>query len=145
TPLAEILSVLRELRDLRNECATAVTPGKTAAGDVLVRLARRIKALEQLALALDLVQIEVEAPPGAVAIAGEDFSCKVRLLTGRGDLPPLRAEGLDGVGVTLTSLGRSSHPASSSLAEATIRIPLGHRRNKDPMAERFQADRFEPP
>ena len=140
SPLAKVLSVLEELRGLRTAGEVATTPNQ----DVLIRLGRRIAALEQLALALDLVQIEVEAPPGAAAIAGEDLACTVRLLTGRGELPPLRAEGLDGVAVQLTPLGLSAPPASSSLAEAIVRIPR-IRKHVDPMAARFRADRFEPP
>tara|TARA_R110002072_G_scaffold206029_1_gene363793 strand:- start:1105 stop:3501 length:2397 start_codon:yes stop_codon:yes gene_type:complete len=140
-PIAQVLEVLVELRELRARTAKATQPNQ----DVLVRLDRRIEALEQLTLALALVQIEVTVPPGAVAIEGEDFSCAVRLLTGRDELPPLRAEGLHGAAVKLTDLGKSSAPASSSLAEATIRVAKSKKRHRDPMAHRFKADRFVPP
>ncbi len=140
-PIAQVLAVLRELRAMHSEIAA----GAISNPDVSVRLSRRIAALEQLALALALVQIEVVPPPGAIAIAGEDLACKVRVLTGRDESLPVRAEGLNGVRVVLTPLGHTELPASSLLAEATIRIPLADRPKKDPMADLFKADRFEPP
>jgi len=136
-PVDELIAVLRDLRELRQR--------EGLRRDVAVRLGRRITALEQLALTLARVQIEVEAPPGTVAIAGEEFSCSVRILTGRGPTPRFRAEGLDGVGVELTQLGASEQPASSAFAEARVRIPLGPRTDEDPMTARFHADRFVPP
>ncbi|MCK5944623.1 MAG: PIG-L family deacetylase, partial [Planctomycetes bacterium] len=136
-PIAEVLASLRDLRTLR--------AGDGISLDVAIRLQRRIDALERLALTLARVQIEVEAPPGTVAIAGEEFSCPVRVLTGRGTTPTFRAEGLDGVGVELTPLGASEAPASSVFAEATVRIPLGPRNSEDPMQPRFEGDRFVPP
>lgn len=140
-PVDQVLTVLRELRELRTAHKATVTPSD----DALVRLDRRIHALEQLSLALALIQIEVETGPGAVAIEGEEFSCSVRLLTGRGERPSIRAEGLGGVEVTLTPLGLTANQASSSVAEAIVRIPLVKRRNNDSMAARFRADRFEAP
>jgi LmbE family N-acetylglucosaminyl deacetylase len=140
-PIAKLLEVLIELRELRANQAAISPPNR----DVFVRLSRRIAALEQLVLALARVQIEVAVPPGVVAIEGEDFLCAVRLLTGRGELPPLRVEGLNGAVVELTDLGRSAAPASSSLAEATIRVAVSKNRHRDPMAHRFKADRFVPP
>lgn len=139
--LTRVLAVLGELRELRQAGDSAPVRDQ----DASVRLGRRIEALERLALALALVQIEVEVRPGAVAIEGEDFSCLVRVLTGRSEVPPLRAEGLDGVDVKLTPLEPSAPPATSSMAEATIRLPLEPGRNRDPMARRFHADRFVPP
>ncbi|MFT4514348.1 MAG: LmbE family N-acetylglucosaminyl deacetylase [Planctomycetota bacterium] len=140
-PIAKLLEVLVELRELQETHTLAPEPNR----DVIVRLGRRIMALEQLVLALARVQIEVTVPPGAVAIEDEDFSCGVRLLTGRGELLPLRAEGLNGALVKLTDLGKSAAPASSSLAEATIRVAASKKPHRDPMAHRFKADRFVPP
>ncbi|HIE68879.1 MAG TPA: PIG-L family deacetylase [Planctomycetes bacterium] len=140
-PVEQVLNVLRELRELR----ATHRAGATRSNDVLVRLDRRIQALERLALALALIQIEVETEPGVVAIEGEEFSCSVRLLIGRGERPAIRAEGLGGVDVTLTPLGLSASEASSSVVEAIVRVPLVKRRNSDPMAARFRADQFEPP
>lgn len=140
-PVEQVLTVLRELRELR----ATHRAGATRSNDVLVRLDRRIQALERLALALALIQIEVETEPGVVAIEGEEFSCSVRLLIGRGERPAIRAEGLGGVDVTLTPLGLSASEASSSVVEAIVRVPLVKRRNSDPMAARFRADQFEPP
>ena len=139
-PVEQVLTVLRELRELH----ATHQAGATRSNDVLVRLDRRIQALERLALALALIQIEVETEPGVVAIEGEEFSCSVRLLIGRGELPAIRAEGLGGVDVTLTPLGLSASEASSSVVEAIVRVPLVKRRNSDPMAARFRADQFEP-
>jgi len=140
-PIDEVLEVLVELRALR---AAEAAQG-AANGDVFVRLDRRIKALERLALSLALIQIEVETAPGAVAVEGEEFSCSVRVLTGRGEHPEIRAEGLRGVGVTLTPLGMSAAQSSSTVAEAIVSIPLSKRHSSDPMAALFAADRFEPP
>ena len=140
-PIAQVLAVLKELRAMHSEIAADAT----SSSDILVRLSRRIAALEQLAIALALVQIEVVPPPGAIAIAGEDLACTVRVLTARDESLPVRAEGLNGVRVVLTPLGHAELPASSLLAEATIRIPLTGRPDKDPMAGLFKADRFEPP
>jgi LmbE family N-acetylglucosaminyl deacetylase len=136
-PVDEVIHVLRELRELRRR--------EGLGPDVVSRLQRRIEALERLALTLARVQIEVEVPPGTVAIEGEEFSCPVRILTGRGAAPEIRAEGLDGVGVELTRLGESEQPASSAVAVARVRIPLSARSAEDPMTARFHADRFVPP
>jgi len=140
-PVDEALAVLKELRQLREAYKSSQQPS----ADVLTRLDRRIQALEQLVLALALIQVEVETKKGAVAIAGEEFSCSVRLLTGRGERPTLRAEGLGGVDVTLTELGMSAAQASSSVAEANVRIPLAKDIENDPMLPRFRGDRFTPP
>jgi LmbE family N-acetylglucosaminyl deacetylase len=140
-PLEQVLAVLVELRELRATHAAAAK----ANNDTLARLDRRIEALERLALALALIQIEVETSPGAVAIEGEEFPCSVRVLTGGGEHPTVRAEGLRGVDVTLTPLGLSASQSSSSVAEATVRIPLSKRQTSDPMAALFTADRFHPP
>lgn len=139
-PITRLLEVLVELRELRADQTAAPLNS-----DAFVRLSRRIAALEQLVLALARVQIEVSVSPSVVAIEGEDFSCVVRLITGGGQLPSMRAEGLNGVVVALTDLGRSAAPASSSLAEATIRVAVSSESSRDPMAHRFKADRFVPP
>ena len=64
--------------------------------DAAVRLRRRVRAMERLVAAVARVQVEVVTPPGTAAIAGEEFTCAVRILTGGGAQPAVRAEGLGG-------------------------------------------------
>lgn len=115
------------------------------AGDVARRLERRVQALEQLAVNLERIQIEVETPPGAAVIAGEELSCTARVLTGRRQVRVLRVDGFAGAEVEWTELGASDPSASSVVAELRIRLPLAPEGVEDPMAPRFRADRFVPP
>ncbi len=133
----QLLAVLTELRELRDRAGIDA--------DARARLGRRVAALERLTLALARVQIEVETPPGLAAIAGEEFACRVQVLVGEGETPPLRVEGLAGVEAELTATDASEPPASSAVAEARVRVPLQKARDGDPMAARFHADRFVPP
>ncbi|MGC6486227.1 MAG: PIG-L family deacetylase [Planctomycetota bacterium] len=123
--------------------AVAAAPAASAAARV--RIARRIRALERLALALAGVQVEVDVPPGSVAVAGEEFACPVRVLSGDGASPRLRAEGLAGVEVELSPLERAAPPATSAFAELRVRVPLDRRNADELAAARFRADRFVPP
>ncbi|MBM4063787.1 MAG: hypothetical protein FJ265_22210 [Planctomycetes bacterium] len=112
------------------------------------RLARRIEALERLLLQLHGVSIETEVPPGAAAIAGEEFPVAVHLHAPDDLATTLRAEGLDGIEVGLETLdGRDlAQPDRGPVnALATVRMPLRAARSGDPMAARFRADRFVPP
>ena len=136
-PTEQVASILGELRALRDR------DGVDA--DARARLARRVAALERLLLALAGVQIEVEAPPGLAAIAGEEFACRVQVFGGPVASQALRVEGLDGVEAELTALGAAEPPASSAVAQARVRVPLRRADPGDPMAARFRADRFVPP
>lgn len=136
-PVAHIAALIDELRALQ-----------TDRQHVRTRIARRIAALERLLLVVSEVQIEVETPPGTVAIAGEEFSCVVRLRTGAPRDLGVRAVGLGGIGVELSPFERESEASASSYALATIRIPLPPSDSTprgDPMLPRFTAERFVPP
>lgn len=134
-PVDELAAALRELRLLR----------ATLAGDLAARCERRIVALERLLLVLSGVQIEVEAPPGTVAVAGEEFACNVRILGAGGRDLPVRAEGVDGLEVTLDSVEPVGLRRSAVHAQAIVRVPLSSSADTDPMARRFRAPRFRPP
>ncbi|MBM4063648.1 MAG: PIG-L family deacetylase, partial [Planctomycetes bacterium] len=106
-------------------------------GDVAARLARRIEALERLLLQLHGVSIETEVPPGAAAIAGEEFPVAVHLHAPDDLATTLRAEGLDGIEVGLETLdGRDlAQPDRGPVnALATVRMPLRAARSGDPIA-----------
>ncbi|MEC8651592.1 MAG: PIG-L family deacetylase [Planctomycetota bacterium] len=135
--LGGLVDVLSDLRTLRGRAGIT--------RDAAARLQRRIQALEALAVTATGVQIEVEAPPGAVAIAGEELACSVRLLSSSAPVRVVRTEGLDDLEVALTPLGSPSPRASSSVAELRVRLPLAAGRRGDPIAARFHADRFVPP
>lgn len=137
-PIAAVRAALIRLR--------AVAAG--ASGEVSLRASRRVEALERLLLLLRGLQLEVDVMPGTAAIAGEEFVATVRLHSAGSRPATLRAEGLDGVAVTLESFdGRDlAQPATGPVrAQATIRIPLAFERSGDPMARRFHGDRFVPP
>lgn len=136
--LAATIVALRECRDRAAEDGP-VDP------DVVRRVRRRIEGLEQLLMVLSGVQLEVEAAPGTVAVAGEEFTCAVRVLTTSPQPVDLRAQGLDGVGVDLSPIGGVDAGGGASHLQATIRIPLDGARHEDPMLERFRGDRFVPP
>ena len=135
--LAELVSTMSSLRALSGR--EGIEP------DAATRLRRRLRAMERLTVALARVQVEVRTPPGTAAIAGEEFSCSVQLLTGGGELPPVRVEGLGDVEVELTPLVALAPPASSAQAQLRVRVPRRARDASDPMAARFVADRFVPP
>lgn len=122
-----------------------VAAAPAASASAVVRLERRAAALERLALALAGVQVEVQVPPGAVAVAGEEFSCAVRLLSGDEALPAVRAEGIADVSVELTAFERAAPPASSAFAELRVRVPLRSQDAAQLASARFRADRFVPP
>ncbi|MFK7739446.1 MAG: PIG-L family deacetylase [Planctomycetota bacterium] len=156
-PFVELVRLRGELEALRDSLPEAAAPGREASStqpgdvdafqamDARVRLQRRIDALDRLLLAASRVQIEVEPVPGAVAIAGEEVSASVRVLTGRGLVPTLAVVGLAGIEAKLTPLVPLTSPASSLHASLTLQVPLDHGHSLDPMAERFRADRFEAP
>lgn len=142
-PRQQIAERTVALRDLRDRAIADGPPG----GDAARRLKRRIEALEQLLMVLSGVQIEVDAAPGTVAVAGEEFVCPVRVLTASPRRVDLRAEGLDGIGVELSPIGDVDAVLGSSNLLATIRIPLDETSaaDEDPMLARFRGDRFVAP
>ena len=134
-PVRAIADLIRELRAI-----------ETDRQDVRARLYRRVEALERLLLVVSQIQIEVEAPPGTVAVEGEEFSCTVRVRSGAPRELVVRAVGLGGIEVEMSPLERDSPSSSSAYALANVRIPLtAGKRGEDPMLPRFTADRFEPP
>ena len=135
--LAPLAGVIAKLRTIR------ARPGLSL--DAATRLQRRIHALEALAVTAAGIQVEVEAPPGAVAIAGEELTCSVRVLSSGAPVPVVRADGLADLEAELTPLGASGPLTSSFVAELRVRLPLAAGGGGDPMAARFHADRFVPP
>ena len=127
------------------ELLRTVAADPVASPSALVRIERRVEALQRLALALAGFQVEVDVPAGAVAVAGEEFSCSVRILSSGGELPAVRAAGLDDVSVELSALERAAPPATSAAAELRIRIPLRPQDAAQLAAGRFAADQFVPP
>ncbi|MBL8752429.1 MAG: PIG-L family deacetylase, partial [Planctomycetes bacterium] len=133
----EMVTVLAELRTLADVAQRA---------DVRIRLQRRIASLEALLLAFVGVQFEVDVAPGVVAVAGESLDVSVRVLTVKGAPPPWRVEGLDGVTATLPDL--DSPPfTTAERTTVVVQVPRGDSTGggEDPMAARFQAERFVPP
>ena len=135
----DVTALLPPLRELRSMLAVANTE------DVRRRLQRRIDAIEQLLLLASGVQIELETPPGTVAIGGEEFQVALQVHGPSGEPPVVRAEGLDGVEAEIVSV-EPLDPRSSTLRGAIlVRVPLVEGSAGDPMAARFRADRFVPP
>lgn len=138
--LREVLSCLVELRGLRDR--SGLSP------DVRSRFARRIAALEQVAIALAGVQFEVDLPPGVHAVAGEELMAAVRLY--RVARIPVRwlVDGLDGCLVELQPEGEEALVArdtEATRASLAIRVPNRARPGEDPMLSRFHGERFVPP
>jgi LmbE family N-acetylglucosaminyl deacetylase len=145
-PATELVTaVLTRLREMARDAGPAV-PG--AACEAACRLQRRIEALERVLLIWQGLQLEIDVPPGTVAVAGEEFVATVRLHAGPNLATTLRAEGLDGVDVALETFdGRNLNEARPGpvRAQATIRMPLRASRAEDPMLARFRGERFVPP
>ena len=141
TPAAVKMLVL-ELREL----LAARSVAQKVPDGVAERLRRRIAALEQVSLLLAGVQIELDVPPGSMAIAGEEFVVAVHVHTAVPRSVRVRAEGLDGVAVDLATAeaGEGQETGSGWRGNATIRVPLDGGQ-EDPMLRRFHADRFLPP
>jgi LmbE family N-acetylglucosaminyl deacetylase len=132
---ADLLPVLGELRSLRDG---------TAPGDVRRRIERRIAAVERLLLLLSGLQIEVEVPPGAVAVGGEALVVAAQLH--KVDARPVRwsVAGLHGVEAKLL-VGESGADAWTGADRASIAVRVPDDDSGEPMARRFRAARFEPP
>jgi LmbE family N-acetylglucosaminyl deacetylase len=109
------------------------------------RLQSRLEAVERLTLLAAGVHIEVEVPPGTAAIAGEEFEASVQLHGNAGSPVQLRVEGLGGVDVTLEPIEAATARHGTALANLSVRMPLGNEHHRDPMAHRFQVQRFVPP
>lgn len=134
--------VLLELRTI----ASKIDTGQSA-WEARDRLGRRIAALERLVLLLSGVQIELDVPPGAVVVAGEDFAMTVCVHVPSDQRVELRVAGIDGVVADLDPIGEEGSGqtyGNGMRAQLTVRIPLGPD-DPDPMARRFHGDRFEPP
>lgn len=134
-PWSQVAALVGELRALRAQ----------ARADVAVRLDRRIDALERLLLLGAGVQLEVDVPPGTIAVAGEQFIARVHLRAGSPLMGRMRLDGLDDVAVELSAFGEGEIAAGTVSADAVIGIPLATGVDGDPMASRFRAERFVPP
>ena len=144
-PFACAREVLAELRRLTSELERAAEPPR----DVLSRLGRRVAALERLLLLLAGVQLEIDVPPGAAAVAGEELSTTMRVHAPPTTELQLRVAGLGGVVADLEALdepdGAVARYRNGSRAELTVRLPLREDGAADPMAHRFRGSRFQPP
>ena len=144
-------AVRRGIEELRAEIAACGDPPTVAWRDLRDRLRRRLHALERLLLALARVQVEIDVPPGSVAVSGEELFADLRVHTADGAPLNLRVEGLGGVTAKFEVMDEENAPiAAISMrngmrGQVSIRIPLGDRDDPDPMARRFTADRFVPP
>ncbi|MBL8727122.1 MAG: PIG-L family deacetylase [Planctomycetes bacterium] len=142
-PMELARQVLLELRALAVDLTT-----DAAMVEVRDRLQRRIEALEKLVLLLAGVQLELDVPPGAVVVAGEDFAATVRVHAPSGAAIELRVAGLGGVVADLDPIdedGSGRSYRNGMRAQLTVRVPLATEVEPDPMARRFRGDRFEPP
>lgn len=131
----DLVPILGEMRRLRD----AVLPS-----DVAARLDRRIEALERWLLLLCGLQIEVDVPPGAVAVSGEELSVTAHLH--KVDERPVRwsVAGLHGVEATMLVAGSAvDRSTDASRVSIAVRVPTDD--GGDAMARRFRAPRFEPP
>lgn len=131
-----LVSLLIELRAIR---------AAAASDEKRLRLDRRLEALERLVLLAAGVQIELETAPGTMAIAGEEFQIGLQAHAATGAPPRIRVEGLAGVEVEFDELEASGGRGPSTRGGLSVRIPLQPNDDRDPMARRFRADRFEPP
>lgn len=115
------------------ELLRSVAGAPAASPSAIARIERRVEALQRLALALAGFQVEVDVPAGAVAVAGEEFSCPVRILSSGGELPAVRAK----VSTTSRSSCRRSSaplrprpaqpPSSASASRCARRTPRSWR------------------
>lgn len=135
-PLQDWFALLADLRALRARF--------DANSDARQRLDARIEALERVLLVAAGVQIEIEMPPGTVAIGGEEFTASVHLHGARRHNATLRAIGLGGVDVQLEPHDDVGDAGSSSVrTTATFRMPLAAGGDGAPRS--YRGDRFVPP
>lgn len=147
--LPEALRAGRPIAPLVGEALSALRAASEAGpADHRASWSRRIAALERLWLLAQRIHLEIAAPPGSYAVAGEELD--VALTVTRGSPVPLTLslEPLDDLAATFVDapgtwtpdgeLGR--HTLTVSLAVPATAPDLG-----DPMARRFVGDRFVPP
>jgi LmbE family N-acetylglucosaminyl deacetylase len=135
--------VLLELRAL-----AASLPADATMVELRDRLQRRTEALENLMLLLAGVQLELDVPPGAAVVAGEDFAVTVQVHALAGSAIELRVAGLGGVVADLDAIGEDGAGrtyGNGMRAQLTVRVPLAEATEADPMVRRFHGNRFEPP
>jgi LmbE family N-acetylglucosaminyl deacetylase len=113
--------------------------------DAVRRRDRRLEAARRVALHACAIQVEVEAPPGTVAVPGEELDLDLRVNVGgprgvdRVEVSAPRGEAL------LEPLeGDSTAIAAGSWLHAAVayRVPLAE---DGSLQARFRGDRFEPP
>lgn len=145
---AEPIAATRQgIEALRAEIAALGSAPTDAERDLRDRLRRRLAGLERLLLALARVQVEIDVPPGAVAVGGEELFATLRLHAADRQPVGLRVDGLDGVTakLELADADPTSLAPNGRRGQITIRVPLGDPDEGDPMTKRFHADRFVPP
>lgn len=137
-PVDDWIQRLHELRSLRERLA--------AGSDSRARLERRIEALERLVLIGAGLQVELEVPPGTVAIAGEELGATVQLHGASRHTCTMRAEGLDGIEVELEPHEEPTGSTRGSLrANVRVRIPLQSTPPGSAAPNPYRGDRFVPP
>jgi hypothetical protein len=134
---AEVAQLLAELRAQRAQTND----------DARTRLDRRIAALERLLLLVAGVQVEVEVPPGTIAVAGEEFVVLVHIHRAVDQPVTWSVAGLHGVVATLQDEGDDGAAGATTEGRASVvvRVPRDPTSQGDPMAPRFRGPRFEPP
>ncbi len=135
--LPEIAAMVIELRSIRSSSSTA---------DSVLRLDRRIAALEQLLAVVAGVQFEVDLPSGTIAVAGEELVAVVRVHVTVPRAVRWRAEGLDGVDARIESESGEDQEATTDRARVslTLRIPRDSG-SPEATAARFHSQRYVPP
>ncbi len=133
----ELAALAGELRALRSATATV---------DCTQRLERRIAALERLLLLLAGVQVEVEVPPGTIAVGGEELEVLVDVHSSAPRALRWRVEGLAGFDAQVQRERDDEDPAAMVRRRATVvlRVPRSDTA-ADAVVSRFAGDRYEPP
>jgi|JRYL01.1.fsa_nt_gb LmbE family N-acetylglucosaminyl deacetylase len=113
-----------------------------------VRLERRIEALQRLLLLVRQIRIDVAAAAGAYAVAGEELRATMTVHRGLPLALQVRVQGREGLAARLSSgddgvlLGPE---AGRWQGELSLHVPPDELDSRDPMAERFRTERFQPP
>ncbi len=134
--------------ELRKEIAQLGSPVPEALRDARDRLRRRLAAAERLLLLTANAQIELDVPPGTVAVGGEELLVNVRIHSASDTPVPIRVDGLGGVIAKFEAVEEGEARGgfrNGARAQIAIRIPLGDQDGSDPMIRAFSGDRFDPP
>lgn len=132
---AELQAAITKLRSL---------PTSSTNADFAARVERRVEALERLLVLTAGVQIEIDVPPGTIAVGGEEFVAETSVHGIAGRDIRWRVEGLDGVEVAVQAdAGADGDVGAREHATLAVRAPRSS--EGDPMTARFRTWRFVPP